>query len=104
MSNTEKVRKEALLTESELCHVVEYIRLSPGFRDELLKVAQSQLEKVLKHPDVLVRAENMDLPQNPHPYEGIEPESGSHGYTRGIESMLTLDKGVWVKVDPKEEK
>ena len=57
MSNIEKVRKEALLTENELCHAVEYIRLSPSFRDELLKVAQAQLEKVLRHPDVLVIAE-----------------------------------------------
>ena len=60
MSNTEKVRKEALLTENELCHAVEYIRLSPSFRDELLRVAQAQMDRLLSDPLVRVVTENQE--------------------------------------------
>jgi len=94
MSNTEKVRKEALLTESELCHVVEYIRLSPSFRDELLRVAQAQMDRLLSDPLVRVLTENQTPPLAPN-------DSNTYGYLCAQADMLSAG---WVKGDPKEEK
>uniref|UniRef100_A0A6M3LPM5 Uncharacterized protein n=1 Tax=viral metagenome TaxID=1070528 RepID=A0A6M3LPM5_9ZZZZ len=94
MSNTEKVRKEAILTENELCHAVEYIRLSPSFRDELLRVAQAQIDRLLSDPLVRVLAENQTPPLAPD-------DSNTYGYLCTPADMLSAG---WVKVDSKEEK
>ncbi|HUX49005.1 MAG TPA: hypothetical protein VMV76_07635 [Dehalococcoidia bacterium] len=102
----ERIKKEALLTDEELSEV-EYFAIETPDRDapESFKkrerrraIAQAQLDKFLKHKDVLLRAENQSLPSVRNAVN-----KSYNDYMLGQEDMLTPDSEgrVWRKVIPK---
>lgn len=107
----ERIRKEALLSDEEIKEAdrnitnEEFDAFCNADDDEAWlmdrrKIAQAQLDKLLKHKDVLLRAANQDLPEM---HKGAQCMRPDETYKLAQQDMLKPDSEGkhFIKVIPK---
>ena len=106
MNEIERVKQEALLSDEEI------MELEPRFKEmdsfvcdgtDFDKVAEAQLEKLLKHKKVRIEADDQKLPEVPNFHQLNSPTAFNRrsGYKQAQQDMI--DDG-WVKCLERKEK
>ena len=110
ISEEQRVREEALLTDEEICVAMiksRHLEVTPeemirdGFLDNIHRaIAQAQLDKALNRDDVLIKVADQSLPKAPQDWGYTEHWEG---WDLCAETMLKPDSegNVWVKCLPK---